>query len=126
MSGPSPLPWIALKYGHIVDPCAWSICACLGEDKEANAAFIVEAVNSHADLLEALEALKAVLAQGKPLPTPECQALYDRCVAAVAKAEGTPHERGNREKENTPFPGHGYGHKDGYEPTAKRERETGK
>jgi hypothetical protein len=90
---PSPLPWWTDGRDDIRDVDGSDVSLA------ANAAFIVSAVNSHADLLEVLELMKESLAladrncmhvHGEPWRTPECREIYDRCAAAVAKAEGKP------------------------------------
>lgn len=64
----TPGPWIATEYhdardnshgfeigGHPDHNAGLSACVCSGPDCEANAAFIVRACNSHAELLAALK-----------------------------------------------------------------------
>ena len=63
----TPLPWVANDQHSGANPWriesddgvyandGWIIAECLGPDAEANAALIVQAVNSHHRLVEALE-----------------------------------------------------------------------
>jgi hypothetical protein len=64
MSNPSPLPWSINRFGGLIDateyriPVSGTVPARTAEDGatgEANAALIVQAVNSHADLLAACQ-----------------------------------------------------------------------
>lgn len=50
----SHLPWTVLACGtHIVDPNAWTVAKCIGDNAEGDARLIVRAVNSHDRLLVA-------------------------------------------------------------------------
>jgi hypothetical protein len=74
---------VASADGDQLTPSATSIA-----EAEANAALIVRAVNSHADLLAACEALLKVVSAGTE--TPESKAALDagRLAVASAKDEG--------------------------------------
>lgn len=85
----TPLPWIAEDYGHgiYIEPaCVWlgNTTRHGNEVVRANAEYIVCAVNSHAELLAALEELADAGAEVWGVDRP--------CVrearAAIAKAKG--------------------------------------
>ncbi len=60
------------------------------EQARANAAMIVRAVNSHAELLAALKIAVATWLFPWPGGPPEKLSLYDQAQAAIKKAEATP------------------------------------
>lgn len=83
-----PMPLVALKGAHIVDPNGWTVAKCYGDYAEEYARLIVGAVNSHAELLAALkgllrfnEELCADINVSKHYPSAE------KARAAIARAE---------------------------------------
>lgn len=70
----TPLPWVANDKHSGANPWriendegvyangGWIIAECMGPDAKANAAFIVQAVNSHHRLVEALEKARKIIA----------------------------------------------------------------
>lgn len=69
MTQPSKLPWTPNKYGELRDAngdsvIVWGLGLMYGQrspNTEANSAFIIEAVNSHAALVARVEKLEAAL-----------------------------------------------------------------
>lgn len=69
----TPLPWVANDKHSGANPWriendegvyangGWIIAECMGPDAKANAAFIVQAVNSHHRLVDALEEARTAL-----------------------------------------------------------------
>lgn len=93
--GPNGLPWIG---GHMGRPIAFITHeTVLKEDRdraEANAALIVEAVNSYASLRAKLEIAEKALAEARSMldscglsePDDEYQAIWDRGLARIDAA----------------------------------------
>lgn len=90
MSAPTPMPWHAdglaiesARHGNIG-------IVNLARASKADARLIAAAP----DLLKALQTAVRLadancqIWDGAPRRTPECQAVYDQCVAAIAKATG--------------------------------------
>jgi hypothetical protein len=94
MSNPSPLPWSINRFGGLIDateyriPVSGTVPAPTAEDGatgDANAALIVQAVNSHADLLAACRAALAFFEE----KWPEMDfGIPEQIRSAVRKAEG--------------------------------------
>lgn len=68
MSENTPTPWrlqgkIQVAGHALLDNNGWMIAECIGPDKEANAALIVDAVNNHDVLVRIVENLKAFIEQ---------------------------------------------------------------
>jgi hypothetical protein len=54
----APLPLTVLNDGvHIVDPSGWTVAKCYGDYAEEYARLIIAAVNSRAELLDAVKAV---------------------------------------------------------------------
>lgn len=80
----TPLPWVANDKHSGANPWriendegvyangGWIIAECMGPDAKANAAFIVQAVNSHHRLVEALRSAIAALEDGTGLDDAIC------------------------------------------------------
>ena len=92
----TPLPWFAFEGECTGDPCigceTGTIAVCEGNEgeAEANAEFIVKAVNSHDDLLDACKEVVGVLGR-LPSVDPLISDAHTACKrarAAIAKAEG--------------------------------------
>ena len=88
----------AIKAGHICQPVTVGYVAHTNQGarvEEANARFICRAVNSHADLLAALEAALPIIASDYEAGAPQFQPVApDRALqmirAAIAKARANP------------------------------------
>jgi hypothetical protein len=102
MTGHSALPWRDDGKGHVVsdDPrprphkgkrplivCTMAIGYMDSDERDANTALIVRAVNSHAELLEAAEAILIPVANLLPAH-PELQAAWAALADATARAQG--------------------------------------
>lgn len=88
----TPLPWIAEDHGHgiYIEPaCVWlgNTSRHSNEVVRANAEYIVRAVNSHAELLAALEGVDVLYAElSAALPAIANTPAFDRVQAAVKNA----------------------------------------
>jgi hypothetical protein len=82
----SPLPWACMGNApaHLIDSEGNLVFGNAGT--EVNGALIVRAVNSHADLLEAL---KAMVDRWEPDRGGPWRHMWEEAVAAISKAEGS-------------------------------------
>jgi len=86
----TPTPWE--NRGYYVVANGMHVAECLPRQKpqvkecEANAAFIVRAVNSHEELIGALKFTNAVLSQNKVFPD-DLLLIKNELLKALAKAE---------------------------------------
>lgn len=103
--GHTPLPWFAVDRGRKGEPMmsvmaerirgrgpSHEVAICATGDspqgmESANAELICRAVNSHADLLAALEGLVAEY-DGNAVPSDDLDELYNAARAALSKARG--------------------------------------
>jgi hypothetical protein len=82
----TPTPWMRNGAGISTESSSASLCVCAGVEGQENAAFIVRAVNSHQELMEALKNVRLELESETMCP--KTKRLWAYVDQAIVKAGG--------------------------------------